>query len=63
MPSDKQRTVYLDLPGDGVISWLSFQSRSAEKDDSQLSFFQRFTLFFRRFFAMLRELFGGRFKG
>ena len=53
----------LDLPGDGVISWLSLQSKSNETEDTALSVFQRITLFFRRFFAVLREFFGGRFKG
>ena len=55
--------IYLDLPGDGVISWLSLQTREAEKPDAQLTFLQRITLLFRRFFAVLREFFGGRFKG
>ena len=53
----------LDLPGDGVITWLSLQTRETEPSDTELSFFQRITLFFRRFFAMLREFFGGRLKG
>ena len=56
------KTLDLSLPGDGVISWLSMQSRSNEKPDQNLSFLQKLRLLFERFFAMLREFFGGRLK-
>ena len=55
-------TLSLTLPGDGVISWLSMQSRANEKETRDLSFFQKLRLLFERFFALLREFFGGRLK-
>ena len=54
--------LYLDLPGEGVITWLSAQTKETQAEAPSLSFLQRAALFFRRLFAMLREIFGGRLK-
>ena len=56
------RELRLTTPGEGVISWLSRQSRANGQTDAPLSFLQRVVLLFNRFFAMLREFFGGRLK-
>ena len=45
------RTLRLTTPGDGVISWLAGRVRKTADGGSAISFLQRLTLLFRRFFS------------